>query len=251
LKPHSINSIVVFLVLFSLLLSAELEGHTSIALGASFPAYARIGASAFYSGNGGFIPFLSGVSGNISYFVTNVYSNGSMVIFLNGNLSLGSEVTVNVSSVSLNLTDSVFSPRVLPAISPSELGSTTILFENITCSFVTNADHAVPAGTFNATEYRGRNSNGTVLDFWFDRGSGLAIEMVEPSSYFQLINSNIAIPLSTETPLAAELPFILVFVLGWAGAGLLFYWVRRYYVKKSERAAIAKSGNASKEKAAR
>jgi hypothetical protein len=205
-----------------------------------YPPYATEGAYAYYSGDGGFIAFLSGVSGNITYTVTNVFSNDTMNVWLNGNLSLGTELTINVSTVSENFTDSVFAPKVLPAVPPSNLTAKSIVFQNFTCQFVAYEEETVPAGTFNTTEYQATDPNGTTLDFWFDRSSGLAVQMVEPGSYFQLITSNIAIPLSTQSAIASELPFILVFVAGWAGAGALFFWVRRYYIKKSERADVGK-----------
>ncbi len=201
----------------------------------AYPDYAKVGAFAFYSGDGGYIAFLSGVSGNISYYVTNVYSNYSMRIFVNANLSLGTEVTTNVSMVSENLTDSIFAPKILPAVPVQNLTMSNIIFQNINCTFLANNDQFnVPAGNFNATEFQGKDANGTSLYFWFDRSSGLAIEMLEAGSYFQLINSNIAIPSSTQSSFLAELPFILIFVVGWAAAGLLFYSVRRHYLKKSQ-----------------
>ncbi len=208
-----------------------------------YPPYASPGAYAYYSGNGGFIAFLSGVSSNVSYFVTNVYSNNnSMRVYVNENISLGTELTVNETMISENVTDSIFAPTTFLAVPPENLTSNKIFFENITCKFVENSVIAVPAGSFNATEFQGTNSNGTIQDFWFDRPTGLAIEMLEPatSSYFQLVTTNIAVPVQPQSQLAAEIPFIIVFAVGWTGAGVLFYVVRRYYIRKSQRENMTK-----------
>jgi hypothetical protein len=201
----------------------------------TYPSYAKVGAYAFYAGDGGFIAFLSGVSGNISYTITDVYPNGTMNLLVNANLSLGTEVTNNVSTVVENLTDYVFAPRILPAVPPQDLNGSEINFQNVSFTFVANnGQYTVAAGTFNATEYQA-SANGTTLTFWFDRPSGLAIEMLESGSYFQLVTSNIAVPLAVQSSFQSYLPYILVFVTGWTAAGLLFYGVRRYYIKKSER----------------
>ncbi|MGI0091487.1 MAG: hypothetical protein ACREBS_07245 [Nitrososphaerales archaeon] len=201
---------------------------------AAYPAYAKPGAYAFYSGTGGFIAFMSGVSANISYYVTNVYSNNTMSLLVDGNLSLGTELSTAPTVVSTNLTDSIYDPMVLPALPPQNLTSVEIRFQNISCAFVMNTRLQVPAGTFNSTEFQGKNANGTILDFWFDRATGLALQMVEAASYFQLIQTNIATPLSTQAPIQAETPFIVVFVVGWGAAGLLFYGIIRYYSKKAQ-----------------
>lgn len=226
--------IVIFFILFTAAIVNSLQASSASSI--TYPPYAKVGAEAYYSGTGGFYAFLSGVSGNVSYYVSNVYSNNNtMRIFLSENISLGTEAGVNTSMVSTNLTDSIFAPSIFPAVPPANLSSGEITFANILCKFVQNSYETVPAGTFNATEFQGKNSNGTTMDFWFDRSTGLAIEMVQAVSYFQLVNSNVAIPVQTQSQLSAELPFILIFVVGWTGAGLLFYWVRRYYIKKSER----------------
>lgn len=206
---------------------------------AQSPAYARVGAYALYSGDGGFVAFLSGASANISYYVYDVYSNGTMGVFVNASLSLGTEVENGTTTVAKNVTDSITSPSILPAISPEDLTGGTIVFENITCAFVENSMLTVPAGDFNATEYQGKDANGTTIQYWFDRSTGLSIEMVQPASYFQLIQSNIATPVSTQTAIQSELPFIIIFVVGWIGAGLLFYAVIRHYTKKGKALAEA------------
>jgi hypothetical protein len=225
---------VIFATLFVLSICFSISVE-AIYGSTSYPSYAKVGAYAFYSGDGGFIAFLSGVSGNISYTLTDVYTNSSMNLLVNANLSLGTEVTNNVSTVTENLTDSIFAPKIMPAVPPQDLTGSKITFQNIVCTFVANnAQFSVAAGTFNATEYQAQ-VNGTELTFWFDRPSGLAIEMLESGSYFQLVDSNIAMPLAVQTSFQSYLPYILVFVTGWAAAGLLFYGVRRHYIKKCER----------------
>jgi hypothetical protein len=237
-SAHSTRHFLLLILVIMMILAPFSTDFSHLAYGSStsYPPYAKVGAHAFYSGNGGFIAFLSGVSGNVSYYVSNVYSNNnSMRIFVNENISLGTEAGTNTSIITRNLTDSIFAPITFPAVSPANLTSGEITFENTICRFVTNSYQTVPAGTFNATEFQGKSSNGTTFDFWFDRSTGLAIEMVQAGSYLQLVDSNVAVPVQTQSQFAAELPFILIFIVGWAGAGVLFYWVRRYYIKKSER----------------
>ena len=212
----------------------------------SFPAFATVGAFANYTGSGGFIAFLSGVSGNITYLVNSVFSNGTMGVSVKGNLSLGTEAGIPTSRVSQNLTDSVFDPRIFPAVPPQNLTARQIVFQNITCSFEKNSQLSVPAGTFNATEFQGTGANGSVLDFWFDRSSGLAIQMSGSAAEIQLLNSNIASPIGFQSPSSVETQIIVVFVVGWAGAGLLFYSVRRHYLKKSESQGLRNSKDASR-----
>lgn len=211
---------------------------------AANPGYAKVGAYALYSGNGGFVAFLSGASANISYYVYDVYPNGTMTVFVNASLSLGTEVTNGSTTIAKNVTDSILYPSFMPAISPANLTGGTIEFQNVTCSFVQNAKLTVPAGIFNATEYRGVDSNGTTVHYWFDRDTGLSLEMVEPSSYFQLVQSNIALPISTPTAIQSELPFIIIFIAGWVGAGLFFYALIRHYTKRAKQKAGLKERTA-------
>jgi hypothetical protein len=227
------RELVVAFLLFSLATIALGSTLSTAGSAENYPAYAKVGAYAFYSGNGGFIAYMSGVSANITYTVTNVFTNNTMSLAVNANLSLGTEVTTTPSIVSENLTDSVFNPRVFPALPPQDLNGSRIVFQNISCTFVGNSILPVPAGKFNATEFQGKDANGTVLEFWFDRSTGLALQEVEAASYFQLIKSNIATPVSTPSAIQTESPFIIVFIVGWTGAGLLFYGVYRYYNKKA------------------
>ena len=230
----------VLIIAFGIL--TPLFSNPAASSGSNFPPYAKAGGYAFYSGNGGFIPYMSGVSANISYYVEDVFQNNTMSLMVNANLSMGTEVSTAPTVVNENLTDYISNPRFLPAVMPQNLTSQNIVFQNISCKFVGNSNLQVPAGKFNATEFQGQNVNGTILDFWFDRSSGLALQMVEAASYFQLIQTNIATPLSTQQPIQAEAPFIIIFVVGWGAAGLLFYGVVKYYSRKGRKqVAIDKS----------
>ena len=103
------------------------------------PLTRRTEAFANYTAAGGNIAFLSGVSGNLSYTVTNVLPNGSMDLIVAGNLSLGTEVDIPTSQVSENLTDSAYSPEIFPALPPGNLGSKHITFQNVSCVFETDS----------------------------------------------------------------------------------------------------------------
>jgi len=92
----------------------------------------------------------------------------------------------------------------------------------------------VPAGTFNGVEFEGIGANGSLLDFWFDNATGLALQMSGSAAELQLATSNIAQPLVAQSATNVELPIIAVFLVGWALAGLLFYVVRRHYLRKSK-----------------
>jgi hypothetical protein len=225
--------VVAFMILLSGLLTAD-TGNFPHGYSTSLPPYASVGAYANYTGAGGNIAFLSGVSGNISYYVSRILSNGSMDLTVLGNLSLGTELGIPTTNVSLSLTDQIYSPKYFPAIPPEDLVSRQIDFQNISCSYKTGGRISVPAGTFNGVEYQGIGANGSVLDFWFDNATGLALQMSGSAAELQLATSNIAQPLVVQSPSNVELPIIAVFLVGWALAGLLFYVVRRHYLRKSQ-----------------
>ncbi len=77
-------------------------------------------------------------------------------------------------------------------------------------------------------------ANDSVLDFWFDNATGLALQMSGSAAELQLSATNIAQPLIAQSPAGVELPIIVVFLVGWTLAGLLFYAVRKHYLKKSQ-----------------
>lgn len=209
---------------------------------AAVPSYAKVGSYAFYSGNGGYASFLGGVSSNITYSVLDVFPNNSMVVFVNTTISQGLLSDVPPSTVLKNFSDSIDSPKILPAIPLQNLTNHEIFFQNITCVFVKNALLTVPAGNFNATEFQGKDTNGTTLTFWFDRSTGLALQMSQDISYLQLVQTNIATPLKTQTSLEAEIPFISVFVVAWSITGLVFYAVWRHYTHRDKKGTRLKKG---------
>jgi len=233
--PQILLVILIFLISIGFFLFNSFTFYSVGSTGSStLPAYATVGAYANYTGSGGFIAFFSGVTGNLSDTVTNVPPNGSMDLFVNGNLSLGTEVDVPTSQISEHLTDSISSPKFFPAIPTQDLLSRQIVFQNISCLFETSTLLTVPAGSFAAVEYQGTGVNDSTLDFWFDNSTGLALQMSGSGAELQLIGSNIARPLSIQSPSAFDLPIIAVFLVGWTVAGLLFYSVRRHYINKSK-----------------
>src|SRR5579872_3977691 len=175
LKKRLATSLIT-LVIFASVLVIGSTHPTSFAV-LTLPPYAIPGAYANYTGDGGFIAFMSGVSGNISYFVSAVLPNGSMDLVVTGNLSLGTELGIPTSNVSLNLVDTANSPKYFPAIPPAALLSHQIDFQNITCIFVKSSEITIPAGTFQTDEFQGTGVNGSVLNFWFDNTTGLALQM--------------------------------------------------------------------------
>lgn len=227
-------SFITLLLVITVLISSNFGNFRPVYSDTALPPYASVGAYANYTGDGGNIAFLSGVTGNISYYVSSISPNGSMDLNVIGNLSLGTELGIPTSNVSLVLTDQIYSPQYFPAVLPAELTARQINFQNISCTFVTNTKISVPAGTFNSVEYQGMGANDSVLDFWFDNATGLALQMSGSAAELQLSATNIAQPLIAQSPAGVELPIIVVFLVGWTLAGLLFYAVRKHYLKKSQ-----------------
>src|SRR5579875_2917257 len=220
-----LNTIMIF-VLALLVLNIFVTLPYRSSFSSSQPSYARPGSYATYTVLGGFIPFFDGVSGNVSYLVTNVFNNGSMIVRVDANVSEGSEVPTSYSS--FNVTDNIFSPRALPIVPLANLSASTLEFENVTCSFVQNTQVTVPAGKFSTVEFRGSGQNGTVY-FWFDQTTGLAVEMSGYAGAFELSSSNIALPAGTPSSFGSTLPYYLVFGGVWTFSAVLFLGVRRYY----------------------
>jgi hypothetical protein len=199
------------------------------------PAFEKVGAYALYTAIGGSIPFFEGVSGNFSYVVTAIHPNATMSVTYEANVSGGSESDLQPAYFEKNLTDNANDPKFFPIVLIANLTSgSTVEFQNITCAFVKDAAVSVPAGRFNTAEFQGKDANGTVATFWFDQSTGLEVEASQSVNAFQLVKSNIAVPLESGSTLSSALPFIATFVVGWAGAGLLFYAVRRHYIRKSK-----------------
>lgn len=191
--------------------------------------YASVGSYASYTAEGGFIPFFSGVSGNITYTVTNIYGNGSMRLQVFENITAGTDLQPFI--VTLNITDSVSHPMNFPAVPPSDLSTGKIFFQNTSASFYQNGTIAVPAGQFKAMEFQGHNVNGTV-DFWFDGATGLALEMDAGAQALQLESSNIATPASVPGAVSAEASYLIVFGSAFLIGGGSFLWLRHHYTKK-------------------
>ncbi|MHB8567972.1 MAG: hypothetical protein ACYC7D_14545 [Nitrososphaerales archaeon] len=203
----------------------------------SDPQYAKVGAFALYQVLGGMIPFFDGVNGTISYTVVNIFSNGSMAVSLNGNVSEGNEVPT--ANVTYNFNDNIRVPGIFPAIDPSILTQSQFKYENITCSFAKNTSTTVPAGTYNTMEYTGPDANGTTTYFWFDPTTGLVIEMAAGGGVFQLQSSNIATPSSSPSGFATSVPFLETFGLAFGVGTLLFVGLWAYYNRKASKNAPA------------
>lgn len=224
------------LVLGALLLLAV---HPSSAAAAGPPSYAVSGAFASYTAEGGFIPFFSGVEGNITYTVTSVYGNGSMALRIFENITAGTDLNPFITT--LNVTDSVGSPATFPAVPISTLSSGHIEYQNVSADFAQNNTASVPAGTFLTMEFTGTDSNGTPVHFWFDRTTGLMVEENSGTSAVQLESTNIATPSGTSGGLNGEVAYELVFVFAFAVGGGAFLYMRHYY-EKSARAKKDASG---------
>jgi hypothetical protein len=213
----------------ALLFAVFVGSLAATAASASFPAYASEGAQATYTAEGGFIPFFSGVSGNITYSVAKIYSNGSMLLHVYENITAGTDLPPFITV--LNITDSVQNPRTFPAVPLSNLSSSHITFQNTSANFVQNTTTTVPAGRFDTFEFAGTSVNGTAVQFWFDRSTGLVVEMSSGTSVMELDSSNFAPPSSPLTVFDTVVPFLLIFVLAWVVGGGSFLWLRHHYRK--------------------
>ena len=233
----SIGLVVGSIAILFLFASAVALPKTS---GQGQAPYASKGSYATYDALGGFIPFFDGVNGTVSYLVTAAFPNQTMAIMLSANISQGSEVPT--SYVTYNFTDNIESPKIFPAVPPSYFSEKSFTFENSTCTFAKNSTATVPAGTFDTFEYQGVNATGAKSYFWFDRNTGLVIQMAGNGGVFELLDSNVAIPTSQPTSLSESLPYILVFVVGWIFAAAVFLGLRRYYSVKSKQTASENTG---------
>ncbi len=199
----------------------------------TYPSYARQGAYVLYDVVGGSVAFFDGVQGNISYTVTNVFTNESMIVRLSLNVTQGSEIppTYNV----YNYTDSVLNPKIFPIVPLSNLSSHTITFQNVSCSYVTNQQITVNNLVFQTLEYRG-TANQSTITYWFDNATGLAIEEASTSgAEISLASTNIANPIRVVDPLTASLPIIIIFVAVFAATGLGYFEINRYYAKRARK----------------
>ena len=210
---------------------------------AASPSYGVPGAFASYTAQGGFIPYFSGVEGNITYTVASVFQNGSMALHIFENITAGTDL--NPFIINLNVTDKIDNPKTFPAVSMSNLTSHRIEFQNVSATFIQNATTSVPAGTFLTMEFGGTGSNGTAVNFWFDRGTGLMVEENEGTSAVELDSSNIATPSAPPEGINGEVAYELVFVFAFAIGGGAFLYLRHHYAQ----AAKAKPATGSKPRA--
>lgn len=225
---------------------AELVRTCSVALAALFladsafvpsgtgasPAYARAGASATFSAFGGFVPFFGGVYGNVSFTVTNVFQNGTMDIRVRGNVSQSGEgPPVVLNEV---YADSISSPRQFPAVPPGNLTRSRITFESQALTLIGTELVSVPAGSFNTTRFTGSSSNGTVSYFWFDKVSGLVVQVERGGGVLQLLSSNIATPVRSGSSEGSLLILFLSLGALWVGGAALFIFV----IKRAEKGKV-------------
>ena len=210
--------LVVLLLLF-VPLSAAAMGQS--------PPYAHQGAFAAYTAEGGFIPYFSGVIGNITYTVNGVYPNGSMLLHVFENITAGQDLPQTINT--FNRTDRVSDPILFPAVLLSNLSTGRIFFQNVSSTFLANNTASVPAGLFNTMEFSGKGPNDTTYNFWFDRSTGLVVEESAGASAVELDSSNIAVPIGPPSGLNGEIPYEFVFVFAFAIGGGLYFWIRHHY----------------------
>lgn len=222
-----LSSIIALAALFAIILT---QGENY--LFAQSPPYASAGAFVSYTSLGGFVPFFGGVYGDVRYTVVQVFSNNTMQVLLNENISQGELGQESNTTFSRYYLDNVNSPNVFPAVPLSELGQPQLTIQGILCNLSERGRVDVPAGTFQTYEYVGKDSNGTITHYWFDTNTGVVVEMSSGVSAMQLTNSNIAFPSSTQNS-NSSIPYIEVVLLTWAAMTLLFLAIRRHYTSKS------------------
>jgi hypothetical protein len=201
---------------------------------ASAPAFSQVGKFATYTAEGGFIAYFSGVSGNITYTVARVNDNGSMLLHIFENITAGTDLPPFIQN--FNVTDSIGNPRTFPAVSPSNLSSLHVFFQNVSATFAGNATVSVPAGQFHTMQFTGK-VNDTTANFWFEATTGLLIEENAGTSAVQLDSSNIVAAFAPPDLASTEIPYELVFVLAFAIGGAAFFYLRHHYTSAASRAA--------------
>lgn len=194
------------------------------------PPYARAGAFATYSTYGGFVAYFGGVYGNVTYSVTKVYGNGSMGIRVQAMVSQSGEAAPQ--SLDLNYTDSVDSPRQFPAIPPANLSKLQFEYQGTLAKYSWKGVIEVPGGRFNTTEYIGTAPSGNLTFFWFDRSTGLAIQVSKGGSAMQLAASNVATPEAGQSFLGTYAGAIGLIAVLWVVGGAFFYLLIRRMNRK-------------------
>ncbi|MDE1857917.1 MAG: hypothetical protein KGI26_02455 [Thaumarchaeota archaeon] len=204
------------------------------------PPYASAGAFASYTAQGGFIAYFSGVVGNITYSVAEVFGNGSMALHIFENITAGTDLNPFITTI--NVTDSVSNPAVFPAVPLSNLSTGHIRFQNVTASFLKNGTASVPAGTFQTIEFTGNGTGGDSVHIWFDRNTGLMVEENSGTSAVELESTNVAIAYGPPGGFNGELAYELVFVFAFVIGGGLFLYMRYYYTRSAQAKKDATNG---------
>ena len=209
------------------------------------PVYAKQGAYVYYTVLGGSIAFMAGVNGSLIYTVTGVYPNNTMSVQVLANMTQGDEVPTSYQV--LNYTDNIFEPTIFPAVPLANLtANSKIVFENVTCSFAKYENVPLDAGQFNTSEYKGADKNGTAYTFYFDRSTGVAVQMYSTQgAAIQLESSNIVTPDGPANSVSQTLPYYEDFAAAFAFSVLVFggaYW---YYHGKNKKLAIDKPNDKS------
>lgn len=212
----------------------------SASAAAASPPYASGGAFASYTAQGGFIPYFSGVVGNITYSVAGVFGNGSMTLHIFENITAGTDLNPFITTI--NVTDSISNPSIFPAVPLSNLSTGHIRFQNVTASFLKNGTASVPAGTFQTMEFTGNGTGGNSVHIWFDRNTGLMVEENSGTSAVELDSTNVAIPYGPPGGFSGEVAYELVFVFAFAIGGGLFLYVRYYYTRSAQAKNTATKG---------
>ncbi len=218
-------------------LASYFPADQTSAVSSQLPAYAREGAYVYYSALGASVAFENGVNGTLVYKVTNVFtSNGSMRIQVLANTSEGTEAPVNYQV--LNYTDNIQNPTTFPAVPVAALDSNSpLVFENVKCSFqkYVSLGGLPDPGLFNTSYYKGTDTNGTVYSFYFERTTGIAVEMASNQGVaLQLDGSNVVYPYAPSAT-SSILPYELDFVAAFAFSAVIFggaYW---YYRSKNKK----------------
>ncbi len=230
----------VVAVIFALILIALSSTLTSYSRADSQePVYAHQGAYIWYVVLGASIAFFDGVAGNITYTVTNVFANNSMRVQVLANISEGSEVPESYQI--LNYTDNIFEPKIFPAVPLSNLSNNSnVFFQNVTCHFVKYQSVTLDPGRFNTSEYQGVDKNGTQYTYYFDRNTGVAVQMSSTAgAAIQLEGSNIVIPDAPPNSISQSLPFYEDFAAAFSVSALIFGAVWWYYRGKNRKLAAA------------
>ena len=228
-------------IAFLVLLLASSSFLISTRAEAQQPAYAVQGAYVYYNVQGGSIAFMSGVNGSLIYKVIGVFPNNTMSLQVLANMTQGDEVPTSYQV--LNYTDNILEPTIFPAVPVANLtANSRLVFENVTCSFVKYQSVPLTPGQFNTSEYQGVDKNGTTYTFFFDRTTGVAVQMYT--------NQGVALQLQSSNVVAADgpvnsgsqvLPYYEDFAAAFGFAALVFggaYW---YYHGKSKKVAISKT----------